>query len=702
MAEKKLNSEPTSRLADRVMAAQRKYFVGRRSELELFRSSLLESDSSFAVLFIYGPGGIGKTTLLNEFARAAYELGVSTLLLDGRTLNPAPSEFLLSVRLGLGLEGETTPIEALAGYGRSVLLIDTYELLTPLDDWLRDSFLPELPESCLVVIAGRNPPASMWRTAPGWRDLVRIVSLRNLHPDESRTYLNRRGLPEPQHSPVLEFTHGHPLALALVADVVNQRETHFDPQSEPDVVRVLLEQFLQHVPSPLHREALEICAHTRVTTEALLAATMGAEEAPDLFKWLSGLSFIEQSREGLFPHDLARDVLDTNLRWRNPAVYRDLHYRVRGWLLERLYAARGLEQQSCFFDISYLHRNSSLVKNFYEWKTLGQSYVDVATLEDIPHILEMVRLYEGEESAFIAEYWLERQPQAFRAFRSLTGELIGFMAQLQLEAIAPADVEADPAMRAAAAFIQRHGPLRPGETIFYLRFSMGRKGYQVASSINNLVSMACAVYWLTHPELAWSFLVTANLEYWRTYMNYHNQHHAPEADFEVGKRRYYIFTHDWRAEPPDVWMNLMGERELATNLKPEMLEATETEPLIVLSQPEFEEAVRCALRDYTHPDLLMTNPLWRSRVLTDRAGMSPRPEALQALLSEAADSLNNNPKTAKLYHALHRTYFEPAPTQEAAAEILDLPFSTYRYHLTNGIRRIVDWLWQREVYGFHD
>jgi hypothetical protein len=53
-----------------------------------------------------------------------------------------------------------------------------------------------------------------------------------------------------------------------------------------------------------------------------------------------------------------------------------------------------------------------------------------------------------------------------------------------------------------------------------------------------------------------------------------------------------------------------------------------------------------------------------------------------------------------LYHALHHTYFEPAPTQETAAELLDLPFSTYRYHLTNGIRRITEWLWQRELYGF--
>jgi hypothetical protein len=40
----------------------------------------------------------------------------------------------------------------------------------------------------------------------------------------------------------------------------------FDPQNEPDAVRVLLERFVQQVPTSQHRQALEICAHVRVTT----------------------------------------------------------------------------------------------------------------------------------------------------------------------------------------------------------------------------------------------------------------------------------------------------------------------------------------------------------------------------------------------------------------------------------------------------
>jgi hypothetical protein len=39
------------------------------------------------------------------------------------------------------------------------------------------------------------------------------------------------------------------------------------------------------------------------------------------------------------------------------------------------------------------------------------------------------------------------------------------------------------------------------------------------------------------------------------------------------------------------------------------------------------------------------------------------------------------------------------PTQEAAAERLGLPFSTYRRHLGSGIERITAWLWERELRG---
>ena len=62
-------------------------------------------------------------------------------------------------------------------------------------------------------------------------------------------------------------------------------------------------------------------------------------------------------------------------------------------------------------------------------------------------------------------------------------------------------------------------------------------------------------------------------------------------------------------------------------------------------------------------------------------------------------TLGEHPRDKKLLRALDRTYLRPAATQERAAEVLGLPFSTYRRHLSHGVERVVAWLWERELYG---
>ena len=111
-------------------------------------------------------------------------------------------------------------------------------------------------------------------------------------------------------------------------------------------------------------------------------------------------------------------------------------------------------------------------------------------------------------------------------------------------------------------------------------------------------------------------------------------------------------------------------------------------------------AVRQALRDLCDPALLAKNPLQRARLMRDRVeGDAPDPAALAALLREAIDSLRRHPRDDKRWLAVERTYGNPAPSQEIAADRLGLPFSTFRRHLTQGVERIVAWLWEREIHG---
>jgi hypothetical protein len=141
----------------------------------------------------------------------------------------------------------------------------------------------------------------------------------------------------------------------------------------------------------------------------------------------------------------------------------------------------------------------------------------------------------------------------------------------------------------------------------------------------------------------------------------------------------------------DEWLHVVTERALAQDIG--AAPATSPEPL-VLSQPEFTAAVRRGLRDLGRIDLLAANPLCRTRLVGDGSA-----ESLGVLLRDAVNALRGHPRDENRFRALDRTYLRPASTQEYAAEVLGLPFSTYRRHLTEGIQRVVADLWQRELYG---
>jgi len=78
------------RLADRLAGVRRATFIARERELALFASALAEPAAPFTVLYVHGPGGVGKTTLLREFARVAAEARHTVVHIDARNIQPSP------------------------------------------------------------------------------------------------------------------------------------------------------------------------------------------------------------------------------------------------------------------------------------------------------------------------------------------------------------------------------------------------------------------------------------------------------------------------------------------------------------------------------------------------------------------------------------------------------------------------------------
>ncbi|MGB7519697.1 MAG: NACHT domain-containing protein [Spirulinaceae cyanobacterium] len=695
-------SSMTSPLEERLKSARHHYFVGRAGELAKFTEAITKPQLPFHILHIFGPGGIGKTTLLREFILICQQSQIQSFYLDTRNLEATPESFLKGLGFVMKLPPLESPLQTLADNpNHQVILLDTYETLTSLDEWLREVFLPQLPEEVLLITSSRHSPSTPWYTDPGWQSVTQFLPLRNFSPEESYLYLAKNKLPETQYPQILDFTHGHPLALSLVADVLTQgQKLSWQPEAMPDVIKALLEKFVQEVPSQTHRQALEACTLVRSLTETLLAKMLEKPDSHELFTWLRSLSFIEPAPVGLFPHDLVRDVLVADLRWRNPDWYSELHQRARNYYTTGLGETQGQEQHRLLFDYIFLHRDNPAVKPRFTWQENSDLTTDSLKEGDREALLGIVDQYEGCESAQIAAHWLKLQPEGVRVFRDQKQQLAGLMMTVALHEAKDEDLKADPATYKAWKYLQKNAPLRSGEGAAFFRFWMAQDSYQGVSAVQSLIFINFIQYHRHAPGLAFSFFPCAEADYWAAMFAYADLTRIAEADFEIAKQCYGVYGHDWRVLPPKAWQKLLAQREIAASAQA-ISPSQVSQPLVFLSEAEFREAVWNALRCFTSPNDLNNNPLLQSQ-LVRREAIPEAEEAeyiaiLQSLVKDAAMSLLSSPRQAKYYRALDHTYFDPAPSQEKAAELLDIPFSTFRRHLKNGVRKVADVLWQQEI-----
>ncbi|MEO0539249.1 MAG: ATP-binding protein [Cyanobacteria bacterium P01_A01_bin.105] len=686
-------------LAVRLQAERERQFVGRSVELQRFHRAISAPELPFCLWHVYGPGGIGKTTLLQALARYCQSAGIPHAQLDGRHIESVADSFLGTLRSHLQLPPTADVVEAIAEAGsqsgRYVLLIDTYEQLGALDTWLHQNFIAELPASTLVVLAGRQPPAPAWQMDAGWQALIEPLALRNFRPEESQIYLSHRQIPTVEHETILAFTHGHPLALSLVADIFAQGQgAAFQPEETPDLVKLLLERFVEQVPSRRHREALEACACVRSLSESLLGHLLDQPDVHALFNWLRQLSFMEAQSSGIFPHDVVREVLIADLRWRVPDWYETLHQRARRYYSDRLGKTQGPEQHRVLFDYIFLHRDHAAIRASFTWQETSSLQVTGLQDGDQTELLTLVKTHEGEASAALAADWLDQQPEGVLVFREAGQALAGFLIKVTLDAQTAATATQDPAIQSVWRYLQKTAPLRSGEVAVVFRFWMGKATYQAVSPVQSLIFITFVQHHRTIANLGYTFFCCAQPGDWEQMFAYADLERLPAADFTVSGRTYGVYGHDWRVLSPADWQALLAQRELTPAAQPERIAS-----VVVLSQPDFEAAVRSALQTFRQPEALLKNPLLQSHLTSQpsETALSDRATALQALILEAADTLKTTPKQRKYYRALHCTYLDPAPTQEAAAEVLDLPFSTFRRHLKAGITEVTAFLWQREI-----
>jgi hypothetical protein len=684
-------------LANRLRAARCAGFVGRGPELSLI-DRMLSTESEPRVLWIYGPGGIGKSTLVQACADRAAAASYTVSLVNMSALEPSAEAIMAAVSIGL------------ATAGPHAILLDGVEAAPHLDDWLRTEFLPGLPDSAVAVIASRHPPGSGWLADLGWASELQPVRLVGFDPREVGEFLQRQNLSPDLADSIHATTSGHPLAVALASDILRQRPSTGGLFSAPDdrqhLVDSLLARFLDEVPDGVRLRALYALGQARTTTVSLLRNLLPADTAEDSFTWLAGLSFTQIGEEGVTPHDLVRRLLDEDLRWRDPDEAEALQSTIRRLSMERLLGGTPQDQQQAVDDLLWHHRHSGVLTG--EWGHLEQPamWVEPALATDLPGILELVTTHEGPESKRIHAAWWEHQPDAFLVARSAAERLGGFFVHLRLdlEHRALLDRVADPLARSAWDLIDTVAPLQGHEHLRVIRSWIGLDGYHQPTVSNQLFTAWTTRQILTERGLAATVAFAVGEQPWTTSYGYADYARAPEADRTVDATTFLAYVHDWRRCPPLEWLTLVDDRIAASRRDPvgtlrEALAHAARHRLPdqgQLDESAFAQAVRQAFRDAGDPAALATNPLLDSRLFTERAAT---PEALVAMLRTEVQALAARPRRATAARALELTYLGGVRTQEAAAARLSLPFSTYRRHLATGLADVATALWAQAQRG---
>ncbi|MEU9075517.1 ATP-binding protein [Kitasatospora sp. NPDC048538] len=661
-------------MGERLSRTRARAFIGREEELGRFTRALAGDPHAPFAFYAFGPGGIGKSALLRTLADRARTAGRPLLELDGRFVSRDPADFEHAAAGFLDTPG-------------TVLLVDSFEHCQWLETWLWQRFLPRAADDTLVVLAGRLPPQPQWTADPAWAGLLDVRELQPFSDDQARSLLTTARVRPELRERVLGFAGGNPLALSLAAAAGStgwNREEVWAPSA--DLLRTLLTGLIGEVPTAAHRRALEVAAQAHATSEELLAAVLPDEDAHPLFGWLRDLPFMESTPRGLHPHDAARETLTADLRWRAPNAFETIRRRLAQEYLRLLREAPEERVWTVTDELFYLFRESRTLARLRTWSREDEVHDCPLRPEDTDAVLRMAEQTEGPASAELVHYWMRRQPQAFSVYRRVsTGETVAFTARLVLPAPAdPLDLATDPVVAAAWAHTEATAPVRPGEHIGVSRFTVYPEQYQVPSRVIDLSSSRAQAEAARARGRAYGFAVWRDADTWAERVK--GTLEDTGARPLVGEHTYGVFGVDWREEGVEAWLG----RFLAATDAPAQPGPS------ALSRSAFDQAVREALAHWRDPAAFAACALTRTRLAADLADPA---EELRALLRRAVDDLAADPRGVRAREALTAGHFSGAPTQEAAARRLGLPYGTYRRHLRQGLDLLCEALWSRELHG---
>jgi DNA-binding CsgD family transcriptional regulator len=455
------------RVADRLAMAAAAALVGRERERDQLRAWVTDPDGP-SVVFVHGPAGIGKTALVTGTLA-----GPTTVIVDGREVEPTPATVLAHIGAVLGLGTAAPTVEevadAIGAAAVVALIVDSYERFGLVDGWLRNRLLPLLPARTTSVLVGRNPPNVAWRAAPGWRPLLVDLLLGPLTEADAAALVARKGLAGDVAERARRSGRGHPLALELAcAALVRQPDLVVGDSPPAEIVEELVEVLFDNLDPDL-RTVVEAASVLRRVTVPALAAVLDRDEAAAGQAWIAlhDLPFTTVRPDGLELQAVVQGVTATRLELRDPDGARALRRRAARVALATVQHRPGW---SATADLLHLVENPVVRTAFIPPAGL-QHPVETATAADVPDVLAITEQHLGADERTLLQRWWHHHPLGLSVARGAGGGVLAFNMVVEAAAVAAELRREDPAAAAMVADLQAR-PLRRGGRALFNRWML--------------------------------------------------------------------------------------------------------------------------------------------------------------------------------------------------------------------------------------
>ena len=423
---------------------------GRDAELEALLGFATDLDGP-VLLHVHGLPGIGKSALLAAAAARLEAGGTPCRLIDGRLVEPTAQGILDA--LGAPVDG-------------GALLIDHYDALRLLDGWFRTVFLPSLPATVRVVLAGVEPLGAPWTLETGWASLVRTRTIGPVTADAADQILQDLGVDPHLRPALIERAHGHPLALLMLA------ETRAEGTTAEAALLPLSRAVLAH--SEDLRSWLEAASSVRRLTQPMLRA-LGCPEPEAVYLRLEASPLMEPLEDGLSMREPVRRAVASAFRASDPDSFR--RCRTVAWRYVRSDLRQAPDRRARWratADTLFLVDEPSVRQAFFPDAAPPAGW-EPARPEHRDPVLEMVRRHRTPAEAERMSIWWRHAREAFFVLPGERGPeafyVLGRMEHL-------ARVTADPV---AAAWREHlaEAPLPKGQTALFSRtFVTARMGIE--------------------------------------------------------------------------------------------------------------------------------------------------------------------------------------------------------------------------------